>query len=710
MTAHVNNSTIHNIRDASPSSPPDLTGSKSSKSSGSFRSSCLTDQPGVDNLSHFEDIALADSGRDEPDELHIHITHRKSSTSRPPPRRVVSAAPLGRNGPRSPEVPRDATNPTRPRYPSLKSHVNAASFNARPMRRGFTSPSTPSLALGGRSRPSRSVSPHSQALSDGARSPTSALAKTLAPKQALKPRKSVKELEAEYHDSDEEVPEDAVIWNVPISPRPPIPSSTPPSPTRTISSTLTPDLPPTLPAARPPLPHSATITAFVPDPVSPRISRSKTWNDDLSSEAREVAAALEEHAERLSQERRRSTRNSASGSPPRPSTKLGTKTSVVELPPVQKGNVMIDPLPISKEKEAVLTRTRPSWLPPKSQKEERKHLKEWERMMAAAEQAEKKRVAKEAEQHQQRKHVETNIARIWEQHVLPNWDKVIKEPRTRELWWRGVTPRDRGTVWAKAIGNELSLTQTSYANALKRARSLQASVNSLPDEERAKHADAAWLAAIARDVPTVYPELGIFGPGAPLHDTLEDVLLAYSAYRSDVGYVYGAHSIAGLLVLNMSASAAFIALANLLNRPLALAFLVQDQPTMSRIYTTVLATIKYKMPRLHHHLTAPDTGFSTPQDWLHPFLATLGTHLLTPDSCSRLWDIAVFEGDKTFVRAAVGVLALLESRLYGPREEVLSLIGWGAQPLDFDEEQVIVAIREAGKISPHSSSPDLGKR
>jgi hypothetical protein len=43
---------------------------------------------------------------------------------------------------------------------------------------------------------------------------------------------------------------------------------------------------------------------------------------------------------------------------------------------------MIDPLPISKEKEKVLTRTRPSWLPPKDQKEEKKHLKQYQEMMA----------------------------------------------------------------------------------------------------------------------------------------------------------------------------------------------------------------------------------------------------------------------------------------------------------------------------------------
>jgi hypothetical protein len=712
---------IHNThQDTTPGSPPELSGSKSSKSSGSFRSTCLDDRAGLDNLSHFEDIALADSGRDDSDDLHLGITHRKLAN---PPHRVVSAAPRPHaRRPSPPDVLRhDTTTQPPPHYPTLKSHLNAAALDDRTMRRGFTSPSTPSLVMmGSRPRPSRSVSPQSQSLSDGGHSPRSGAPRLLVPRPGLKPRKSVKELEAEYHDSDEDVPEDAVIWNVPISPRPPMYSSTPPSPTRTASAGTSPlrksasiaiplreDVPSS--ATRPTMHHSATVGAFPPEPVSPRLlQRGRTWNEDLSEEAREVAAALEEHAaERLSQERRRSNRNSTNGSPSRPSVKLRTKPSVMELPPLQKGNVMIDPLPISKEKEAVLTRTRPSWLPPKSQKEEKKHIKEWERMMAAAEAAEKKRLAKEADQQQQKKHTDSNIARIWEQHVIPNWDDVVKEPRTRELWWRGVTRKDRGTVWSKAIGNELSLTEASYANALSRARTLQLSVASLPEEERSKHAHAPWLAAIQRDVPKVFPELGIFGPGAPLHSALEDVLLAYSAYRSDVGYVYGVHTIAGLLTLNMSPSSAFIALANMLNRPLALAFLINDQATVSRIYSTILSTLQYKMPRLHDHLTSPETGFSGPEEWLHPFLATLGSQLLTPDSCSRIWDIAVFEGDKTFVRAAVGVLALLESSLYGTREELLAMVGWGARPLEFDEEQVIVAVREAGKISQSSPSPLL---
>lgn len=66
---------------------------------------------------------------------------------------------------------------------------------------------------------------------------------------------------------------------------------------------------------------------------------------------------------------------------------MGSSKDPIELPPLQKSNIMIDPLPISKEKEKVLTRTRPSWLPPKDQKEEKKHLKEYKQMMAQSREA-----------------------------------------------------------------------------------------------------------------------------------------------------------------------------------------------------------------------------------------------------------------------------------------------------------------------------------
>ena len=47
----------------------------------------------------------------------------------------------------------------------------------------------------------------------------------------------------------------------------------------------------------------------------------------------------------------------------------------------------IDPLPPSKEKEAVLSQTRPPWLPPKKKSEEKRHLAEYQKMVQRAEEA-----------------------------------------------------------------------------------------------------------------------------------------------------------------------------------------------------------------------------------------------------------------------------------------------------------------------------------
>lgn len=73
--------------------------------------------------------------------------------------------------------------------------------------------------------------------------------------------------------------------------------------------------------------------------------------------------------------------------------------------------------------------------------------------------------------------------------------------------------------------------------------------------------DKDLFVSVQRDVMKAYPDLKIFQVGpedkerqdlaadstpgrqekGPLHEHLENVLLAYSMYRNDVGYVYGTH-------------------------------------------------------------------------------------------------------------------------------------------------------------------------
>lgn len=729
------------VSETAPSSPSELSYSKSSTSS--IRSDSLSDEGSTDKLSHFEEVTLEGEERVGVEDCNVKPearptlkrVHPRSST---PSDFRKNAAPLPNSRLRD------------GRYPSLQGAVNGVlrdqSLNLPiGLRRNYTSPPSPSSMMHVSERlPSRSPSPgkslaqtgyHASPQSVGSLTPRASWdARTiqngqLPRRQSWRPgRKTVKELEAEYNDADEDVPDEAILENVPISPMPGQSHSKPPSPQRRPSqphlalhtnlhsakvpkNAKRPSAPTVMPNGqygsprsprhrRPPMiPHSATVASFTPEPFGHK-HRSKSWTEDLNHEARELSVALEEYADRLSSEKLRSGTSSLASSPPRPSlAKARTKTTILDLPPVQKGSIMIDPLPISKEKEAVLSRTRPSWLPPKSQKEEKKHVKEWEHMMARAADAEKKRAVKLKEQAEDKEEQQESIARIWDEHVLHDWDNAIKDPRTRELWWRGVNSRSRGIVWQRAIGNELGLQPTSFEAALRRANELEEKVAEMPDEERNESKEAAWLDAIERDVPHIYPELQMFQRGAPLHYALADILKAYAMYRSDVGYVYGTHLVAGVLCMHLPPNEAFVVLANMLNRPLPLAFLVHDQAGMARAYEMVLSTLKYKFTKLHSHLTSPATNVM-PEEYLDPMFRCLFAYNLPQEHVNRIWDIFVFDGDKALVRAAVAALGRLEGKLYGSREEILDLISWSNEK-EWDlgnEDDFIKAVREAGKV------------
>ena len=151
----------------------------------------------------------------------------------------------------------------------------------------------------------------------------------------------------------------------------------------------------------------------------------------------------------------------------------------------------------------------------------------------------KKRAANAASIQCARDDTKAALLRIWEEHVLPNWSQALREPRTRELWWRGVASRSRAEVWRRAVGNELGLTDATYTKALQRAEMAGRDVELRTAEHVPK--EKAWFDAIHRDVNTTFPDLKLFQSGGPLHKSLVEILMAYSMYRSDIGYCHGTH-------------------------------------------------------------------------------------------------------------------------------------------------------------------------
>ena len=800
-----------------PNSPPDLSGSKSSKSSSYHSSSQLSCADGaLADISNFEDIGLDDDAALEYDDPYASgpITGAKQQS------RSVSNATVRQNS--APLLPsRELMGSKRPDFPSLHGQVQnvvshrtseaTGALKSANSLKGYTSSSASSLTIPPKTRPgrSRSSSPAHRMPTSAASSYTSNSAsirtattspKPLGPtsrKESWQPtRKSAKELEAEYHDSDDELPDDAALWNVPMSPRPPQDRTSPgpasrngsperdmplpsPGPTPLEHSISAPILPDgsfdmtqqqILPKTRPP-PRTSSLGANFHhnNPTTTefrshfRDHRTKSWTlalSDLSEEAKHITEALEFHAteaeRQYADKLQKGTRSS------RPSLETSMRSakakSFVELPPLQKSNIMIDPLPPSKEKEKILSRTRPSWLPPKDPKEERKHLKEYQRMMAASVEAEKRREQKQTKLALDKDSTRETLDRIWDQYVFPDWQKTVSEHRTRELWWRGISPNVRGMVWERAVGNELALIPDTYRKALERAKqhknrlsSLKASSELTAEDRRIKE----WFEDIDRDVTVVWPELNLFQHGCPCHDNLVDLLEAYAMYRADVGYCFGVHTVAALILLQVpNTPSAFALLANTLNRRLALSFLTNDPTGTGRAYSLALQTLVYKFPRLHHYLFGSSSAVSTPQpngksssappsrspspnpsyntspsesplsrtlslhpsEIFEPLFRTLFTNLLPVDHATRVWDCFVFEGDRILIRAATAVLGALEPVLFDTpgqdvleqRELVRQCIGWGPYGRGKEGEKIERAfgdvdkfmrtVREAGRV------------
>lgn len=538
-----------------PPPTPGMTTSKSSKSS-SFQSINSGDGDTFDDISHFEDIGLDDhhatlKSPHQPSQAH-RLPSPTASTGR-----TLASSKRGPTPRTSHQNLRSALHTSNPRSTSLT--VLTDPVRPASPRRSSSNHSTNSLPLGGRRRspsPNVALDPRNPSLPSKPRRGSW---------QSNK-RKSFAELEHECdEDEGDDIPDGLILDNVPMSPRPQNerpPSRQPslsPSPNRIPKERSkervrsvgngTPAIAQAQGSLKSPTWKDETAIGQRP-PLKPTKSRAHSWNAGLahlSAEARALTEKLEEHADEEERSRkpngagRPNTWNSIQRSSEYQHDRKERVKSTPELPPLRKTNVMIDPLPVSKEKEAVLSRTRPSWLPPKNPAEERRHLKEYQKMMAASARADERREAARRSKTELKDTTTNGNMQIWEQEIIPRWNEAIRERKTRELWWAGVPPRSRGLVWLQAIGNELGLSESSFTAALERARELEVRVT----EDRGSAEDLRrlqWFRQIRKDASQhTWKELRVFDIEGPLHDNLIDVLTAYAMYRNDIGYVSGSN-------------------------------------------------------------------------------------------------------------------------------------------------------------------------
>ncbi|KAI8965317.1 TBC domain-containing protein [Daldinia sp. FL1419] len=717
----------------SPGSPPGMTSSAITSRASSVRSfnSDENDDTLSADVAHFEEIGLDDdvTSIDNP---HFHDTHAKSA---PNPYSISFASDLRASvkhvGPKIHPQTRDLAR-LRPQLRATQSFSGSRPGLAPQFR--DTNTRNLSTAVGLEPQvgplPARGLlirSASSATVSGRRRSPSpNVSARSLSPRDnnLIVPKlrrssshsgrtpKSAIELEKECDDDDDNIPDDLILDNVPLSPRPPMersasrPGSTSNSPERRPKERVRSvgNGTPAVALDQGCLKSPTWRTDSSPSTDSLRSSasslakgRAKSWTaaiSELSPEAKALTEKLEEHADELDKH------GIYHSTYDRPAPKPRVKSALAELPPLRRTNIMIDPLPVSKEKEAVLSRTRPSWLPPKDPAEEKRHLREYQRMMANSIEADKRRETARKEKERNKDNAAKVLMQAWETDVLKRWDVAIRERRTREMWWKGVAPRSRGAVWSRAIGNELGLTETSFQAALARAREVEErSAKGKPNAEDERK--LSWFAQIKSDVEErTWVDLRIFQVGGPLHKTLIDILRAYAMYRSDIGYVSGCNTIAAILLLNLPTPAtAFISLANILNRPLPFSFYASDIGAKTSAFNLILQTLSTKSPQLYKHLTNQELGLD-PDGYMGNIFTSCFTQNFSLDECTRIWDVYVFEGDAVLVRAAVALLLDTEASLLSAKTtaDVRKVLD-GRKTSDQQDkvDAWIARIRDAGK-------------
>ncbi|KAH7101418.1 rab-GTPase-TBC domain-containing protein [Auriculariales sp. MPI-PUGE-AT-0066] len=320
--------------------------------------------------------------------------------------------------------------------------------------------------------------------------------------------------------------------------------------------------------------------------------------------------------------------------------------------------------------EKVLSKTRPTHLPPKNKEEDTKHLKDWAEMMRLSRLADDRRKQQLMHRRQAREaQVEASIP-VWEREVLPDWTVARRDDRLKRLWWNGIPSKLRGTLWQQAIGNDFAVPRDSFARCSARGR-------------RARESGVAPLAAetmteIDEDISTTLCALHVFqSPSGPLYEDLRDLLCAFTIARADEGiahYVRGTARISAMLLLNMAPDKAFISLRNLLERHCMRAFFggrdARDEvEAYYRIFDTLLADC---MPKIYFNFKQHQIP---PREYLPQWFVPLFADHLPLDACARVWDGIVLHGDAFLFRAALALLAALEQRLFFPdRRELMEVL------------------------------------
>jgi len=295
--------------------------------------------------------------------------------------------------------------------------------------------------------------------------------------------------------------------------------------------------------------------------------------------------------------------------------------------------------------------------------------------------------------------------RVWAMEILPAWDEEQGAERTRLLWWEGLPPSQRAKVWMHALDahpdqrrGRAASPVTSPASAARRMGSPAGSPSGSATSSRAaaaaavegspavadsgSHAQGSDAAAdsaaeagaieLARawldeQLPRAMADLfSLYGhPSSPMRAELLRLLVALQreALAEDRPETWlrraapAAPLLGSMLLTHLEPPLAYTALRLIVREHAPGKMFGEGRDWRNRAFKLVL---EQELPAVQQCLLS--LGIA-PDDYFELWLQALFVHILPLETCSRLWDCYLRDGEVLVWRAALELLRLRSNAL-----------------------------------------------
>jgi hypothetical protein len=216
----------------------------------------------------------------------------------------------------------------------------------------------------------------------------------------------------------------------------------------------------------------------------------------------------------------------------------------------------------------------------------------------------------------------------------------------------GIPAELRKVVWSIIVGNNLKINYKLYEMFLERVKICQENDNK--DVTFRKN-----LKVIEEDLHRTYSEMSVFRFGNRLYQPLKNILLAYSMYRPDLGYVQGMSYVAGSILLHYGDEfEAFKVFANLMSREeMLINFYSFDMEKVNVVFHIFMRMLAEKLPAVHE--TFVSTGISC-SIFLFEWVIAMFSNIFQLDLSSRIWDSMFYYGDSFILKTALAICHCIE--------------------------------------------------